>query len=169
MTLLISPPAEILVVQPTPPVVIELINAIVGKPGKDGEDVDPTLYYTKTEVDTLLNNLGVSVHDHNLLYYTKDEIGGLITEIDDRHYDKVEIDFQMDNLADLTAAKAPLGHTHENYVEKEEGKSLISDSEIVRLSTVTNFDESALQQAINDINSEIGDVEAVLDAILGGA
>lgn len=36
-----------------------------------------------------------------------------------------------------------------NKVDKESGKSLISDSEITRLANVTNYDDTALQTAVN--------------------
>lgn len=36
-----------------------------------------------------------------------------------------------------------------NKVDKESGKSLISDTEITRLANVTNYDDTALQTAVN--------------------
>jgi hypothetical protein len=151
MTLLISPPAEVIQFPTTPPSVIEIINAIAGRPGEDGEDADPTLYYTKEEIDAMLLALGIPVHDHDYTYYTK-----------------VEVDHDMDVLADMIAARSVIGHTHEDYVVKVAGKSLIDDAEMLRLSTVYNADLTGYYTKA-EVDLIIGDIEAVLDTILGGA
>ena len=47
----------------------------------------------------------------------------------------------------------------ENKVDKVEGKSLIEDEEIARLSTVTNYDDTAINEQIATLNSSKLDVE----------
>jgi hypothetical protein len=55
---------------------------------------------------------------------------------------KIKLAGDLSGTADLP--------TVPNKVDKVTGKSLISDAEITRLSTVVNFDNTANQQAIND-------------------
>lgn len=65
-------------------------------------------------------------------------------------------------------------------VDKEEGKSLISDSEITRLANVKNYDDTKVKSDISSMNaaintnstnianlqSEIGDIETVLSSVV---
>lgn len=132
----------------------------------------------------------VAEKDSDTIYFTTDdgklyigdkEVSGSDVTIDDTLSDTSEnavqnkvIKSYVDNsLANIQTALS-------GKVDKEEGKSLISDSEITRLANVKNYDDtkvksdiSSMNVAINanktniaNIQAEIGDMETVLSSVV---
>ena len=82
-------------------------------------------------------------------YITEEELNskGYITEIPDT------VQLKLDNTLNTTS-KTVVGGINElvnKKVDKEDGKSLISDTEIVRLSGVTNYDDTSVVNNIADL------------------
>lgn len=132
-----------------------------------GGEIDLSNYYKKSEVDNLLNNKankseltgkqdtlisGVNVktiNNQTILGSGNIEIQTSTGETDlSDYYTKEEI-----NETFATTSQV------ENKVDKVEGKSLIDDSEIARLATVTNYDDTAINEQIATLNSSKLDVE----------
>ena len=129
-----------------------------------GGEIDLSNYYKKSEVDNLLNDKankselstkqdtlisGVNVKTIN----NQSILGGGNIEIQAstdlrNYYTKEEINETFATVSQV-----------ENKVDKVEGKSLISDEEIARLATVTNYDDTAINEQIATLNSSKLDVE----------
>lgn len=132
-----------------------------------GGEIDLSNYYKKSEVDNLLNDKadkseltgkqdqlvsGVNIKTIN----NQSILGGGNIEIQastgstdlSNYYTKEETDSTFATVSQV-----------ENKVSKEEGKSLISDEEIARLSTVTNYDDSTIKGEIEELNSSKLDAE----------
>ena len=128
-----------------------------------GGEIDLSNYYKKSEVDNLLNAKadkselstkqdalisGVNVKTIN----NQSILGGgnieiqASTDLSD-YYTKEEINSTFATVSQV-----------ENKVDKVEGKSLIEDEEIQRLSTVTNYDDTAINEQIATLNSSKLDV-----------
>lgn len=131
-----------------------------------GGEIDLSNYYKKSEVDNLLN----AKADKSELTAKQDQLvsgvniktinnqsilgGGNIeiqtstgeTDLSD-YYTKEECNSTFATISQM-----------ENKVDKVEGKSLISDEEIARLSTVTNYDDSTINEQIATLNSSKLDV-----------
>lgn len=141
----------------------EKLDAIVA-----GGEIDLSSYYKKSEVDNLLNNKadnseltakqdtlisGVNVktiNNQSILGSGNIEIQASTgsTDLSD-YYTKEETDSTFATTTQL-----------ENKVDKEEGKSLISDEEIDRLATLNNYDDTAINEQIATLNSSKLDVTA---------
>lgn len=132
-----------------------------------GGEIDLSNYYKKSEVDNLLNNKadkselstkqdtlisGVNIktiNGNSLLGSGNIEIQASTGETDlSDYYTKEECNSTFATVSQM-----------ENKVDKVEGKSLISDEEIQRLSTVTNYDDTAINEQIEELNSSKLDVE----------
>lgn len=126
-----------------------------------GGEIDLSNYYKKSEVDNLLTNKADKseltgkqnqlVSGINIKTINNQSIlgGGNIdiqastgsTDLSD-YYTKEEINSTFATTTQM-----------ENKVDKIEGKSLIDDSEIARLATVTNYDDSTINEQIATLNS----------------
>ena len=132
-----------------------------------GGEIDLSNYYKKSEVDSLLTNKadkselstkqnqlvsGVNIktiNNQSILGSGNIEIQTSTGETDlSDYYTKEEC-----NSTFATTSQV------ENKVDKVEGKSLIDDSEIARLATVTNYDDTAINEQIEELNSSKLDVE----------
>ena len=133
-----------------------------------GGEIDLSNYYKKSEVDNLLNAKadkselnskqdqlvsGVNIktiNNQSILGNGNIEIQTSTGETDlSDYYTKEEC-----NSTFATTSQV------ENKVDKVEGKSLIEDEEIARLSTVTNYDDTAINEQIATLNSSKLDVSA---------
>ena len=107
--------------------------------------------YTKTEVDEKIESAGN--FDANL------------------YYDKTATDSLLANKADTSSL--------DGKVDKVEGKSLVDDSEIARLATLTNYDDTEVKNQIatkansadiytkTEIDNMIGTISYTLDTLNG--
>ena len=125
--------------------------------------------YDDTSVRNLIQNKSDKDHTHD--YNELDNlpvipsVEGLASEefvrnaIAEAQLDSDEVD--LSGLATKTelAGKADKDHVHDNFVVKEVGKSLISDSEINRLATLKNYDDTELRALIAANGGNIGDAE----------
>lgn len=128
-----------------------------------GGEIDLSNYYKKSEVDNLLNDKANKselttkqdqlVSGINIKTINNQSIlgGGNIeiqasTDLSD-YYTKEECNSTFATVSQM-----------ENKVDKVEGKSLISDEEIDRLSTLTNYDDTAINEQIATLNSSKLDV-----------
>ena len=133
-----------------------------------GGEIDLSNYYKKSEVDNLLNDKAnkseltgkqdTLISGTNIKTINNQSIlgGGNIeiqtstgeTDLSD-YYTKEETDSTFATISQM-----------ENKVDKMEGKSLIDDSEIARLATLTNYDDTAINEQIATLNSSKLDVSA---------
>lgn len=132
-----------------------------------GGEIDLSNYYKKSEVDSLLTNKadkseltgkqdtlisGVNVktiNNQSILGGGNIEIQTSTGETDlSNYYTKEECNSTFATVSQM-----------ENKVDKVEGKSLIDDSEIARLATVTNYDDTAINEQIATLNSSKLDLE----------
>ena len=131
-----------------------------------GGEIDLSNYYKKSEVDNLLNAKadkseltakqdtlisGVNIktiNNQSILGSGNIETSTGETDLSD-YYTKEEC-----NSTFATTSQV------ENKVDKVEGKSLIDDEEIARLATVTNYDDSTINEQIATLNSSKLDVSA---------
>lgn len=131
-----------------------------------GGEIDLSNYYKKSEVDNLLNNKAnkseltgkqdtlisgtniKTINNQSILGSGNIEIQASTgsTDLSD-YYTKEETDSTFATVSQV-----------ENKVDKIEGKSLISDEEIARLATVTNYDDSTINEQIATLNSSKLDV-----------
>lgn len=128
-----------------------------------GGEIDLSNYYKKSEVDNLLN----AKADKSELTTKQDQLvsginiktinnqsilgGGNIeiqasTDLSD-YYTKEECNSTFATVSQMV-----------NKVDKVEGKSLIDDEEIARLATLTNYDDTAINEQIATLNSSKLDV-----------
>lgn len=140
----------------------EKLDAIVA-----GGEIDLSNYYKKSEVDNLLTNKAdkseltgkqdtlisgtniKTINNQSILGSGNIEIQTSTGETDlSDYYTKEECNSTFATVSQV-----------ENKVDKEEGKSLISDEEIARLATVTNYDDTAINEQIATLNSSKLDVE----------
>lgn len=140
----------------------EKLDAIVA-----GGEIDLSNYYKKSEVDSLLTNKAdkseLSTKQDTLISGTNIKtinnqsiLGGGNIEIQtstgetdlSNYYTKEECNSTFATISQM-----------ENKVDKVEGKSLISDEEIARLSTLTNYDDTAIKGEIATLNSSKLDIE----------
>lgn len=167
----------------------ELTSSLNGKANK-------TEVYTKSEID----NKGYLTEHQSLDSYalkteipdisnlaTKDEVAFKIdvytkAEVDEKiesagnfdadlYYDKTTTDSLLATKADTSSL--------DGKVDKVEGKSLIDDTEIARLATVTNYDDTEVKNQIatkansadvytkTEIDSMIGTISSTLDTLNG--
>lgn len=126
-------------------------------------EIDLSNYYKKSEVDNLL----LAKADKSELSTKQDTLisGTNIKTINNQTIlgsGNIEIQASTD-LSDYYT-KEECNSTFattsqvENKVDKVEGKSLIDDSEIARLATVTNYDDTAINEQIATLNSSKLDV-----------
>lgn len=137
----------------------EKLDAIVA-----GGEIDLSNYYKKSEVDNLLNNKA----DKSELLTKQDT---LISSVNIKTVNNESLlgsgNIEIQSETDLSDyyTKEEINETFattsqvENKVDKVEGKSLISDEEIARLATVTNYDDTAINEQIAELNSSKLDVE----------
>lgn len=111
----------------------ELTEGLAGKVDND----DLADYYTKTEANGLLNDKA-----DKSTTYTKDEVNNLLDgKVDDADLDAYYTKTEADN----------------KFVAQEEGKSLVSDTEIAKLGTV---EENAEENYIKSVDSHFTVSEA---------
>ena len=128
-----------------------------------GGEIDLSNYYKKSEVDNLLiikaNKSELTTKQDQLVsginiktINNQSILGGgnieiqASTDLSD-YYTKEECNSTFATVSQM-----------ENKVDKVEGKSLISDEEIDRLSTLTNYDDTAINEQIATLNSSKLDV-----------
>lgn len=122
-----------------------------------GEGADLSNYYNKQEVDNLIDNVEV-----DLTGYAKEEdIPTKVSELTNDSKFATET-FVTNKIAEaeLSGGDVDLsGYATKDdlltKVDKETGKSLIADSEINRLASVTNYDDTEIKQDITDINQAL--------------
>ena len=129
-----------------------------------GGEIDLSNYYKKSEVDNLLND---KANKSELTTKQDQLVSGInIKTINNQSIlggGNIEIQTETD-LSDYYT-KEEINETFattsqvENKVDKVEGKSLISDEEIARLATLTNYDDTAINEQIATLNSSKLDVE----------
>lgn len=85
-------------------------------------------YYTKTEADDLLNNKA----DKSVVSQLSEDIWTLDRRLSEDHLDREETNSALDEK-----------------VDKVQGKSLISDTEIARLEKVDNYDDSEIRNLLD--------------------
>lgn len=131
-----------------------------------GGEIDLSNYYKKSEVDnlllakankseltgkqdTLISGVNIkTINNQSILGSGNIEIQTSTGETDlSNYYTKEECNSTFSTISQL-----------ENKVDKVEGKSLIDDSEIQRLSTVTNYNDSTIKEEIAALNSSKLDV-----------
>lgn len=131
-----------------------------------GGEIDLSNYYKKSEVDNLLiikankseltakqdqlvSGVNVkTINNQSILGNGNIEIQASTGETDlSDYYTKEECNSTFATVSQM-----------ENKVDKVEGKSLISDEEIARLSTLTNYDDTAINEQIATLNSSKLDV-----------
>lgn len=131
-----------------------------------GGEIDLSNYYKKSEVDSLLNDKAnkselsgkqdtlisgtniKTINNQSILGGGNIEIQASTGETDlSDYYTKEECNSTFATVSQM-----------ENKVDKVEGKSLISDEEIARLATVTNYDDTAIKAEIATLNSSKLDV-----------
>lgn len=131
-----------------------------------GGEIDLSNYYKKSEVDNLLNAKAdkseltgkqdqlisgtniKTINNQTILGSGNIEIQTSTGETDlSDYYTKEEINSTFATVSQV-----------ENKVDKVEGKSLIDDSEIARLATLTNYDDTAINEQIATLNSSKLDV-----------
>lgn len=139
----------------------EKLDAIVA-----GGEIDLSNYYKKSEVDNLLNAKAdnseltgkqdtlisgeniKTINNQSILGGGNIEIQTSTGETDlSNYYTKEECNSTFATISQM-----------ENKVDKEEGKSLIEDEEIARLATLTNYDDTAINEQIATLNSSKLDV-----------
>lgn len=130
-----------------------------------GGEIDLSNYYKKSEVDNLL----IIKADKSELTGKQDQLisGTNIKTINNQTIlgsGNIEIQASTDlsdyyTKEECNSTFATVSQV-ENKVDKVEGKSLISDEEIARLSTVTNYDDSTINEQIATLNSSKLDVSA---------
>lgn len=132
-----------------------------------GGEIDLSNYYKKSEVDNLLNAKAdkseltgkqdtlisgeniKTINGNSILGSGNIEIQASTGETDlSNYYTKEECNSTFATVSQM-----------ENKVDKEEGKSLIDNEEIQRLSTLTNYDDTAINEQIATLNSSKLDVE----------
>ena len=123
--------------------------------------------YLKSETDTLLNNKVDKVTGKSL---STEDFTSTYKEKLDSIEDNAEVNVQSDwNISDTTSdafiknkpniyLKSETDTLLNNKVDKVTGKSLISDSEITRLSTVSNYDDTGVKSSIDAINTNINTI-----------
>ena len=132
-------------------------------------------YYTKQEVDEKEQNLIETVEEITDEVYTKTEVDKKIESVGNfdanLYYDKTATDSLLANKADTSSL--------DGKVDKVEGKSLVDDSEIARLATVTNYDDTEVKNQIatkansadvytkTEIDNMIGTISSTLDTLNG--
>ena len=152
-----------------------------------GGNFDSTQYYTKTATDSLLadkaNNSDIP---NNVSQLVNDS--GYITNIPDEYITNSELEAKgyltehqdISNLATKSelANKADTSSLN-GKVDKVEGKSLVDDSEIARLATLTNYDDTEVKNQIAtkansadvytkaEIDNMIGTISSTLDTLNG--
>ena len=94
--------------------------------------------------DEQLNQLRIAYEHSQSTHITQDDLQGLATET---YVDTKIAEASLSGEVDLSnyATKDDLS----TKVDKEEGKSLIANTEIERLSTVTNYDDTGLRAELN--------------------
>lgn len=132
-----------------------------------GGEIDLSNYYKKSEVDSLLTNKAnkseltgkqdtlisgtniKTINNQSILGSGNIDIQASTgsTDLSD-YYTKEECNSTFATVSQM-----------ENKVDKLEGKSLISDAEIARLSTLTNYDDTAIKGEIATLNSSKLDIE----------
>lgn len=154
----------------------------------NSDEIDLSDYYTKEEIDQKLDQIIVGAEIDLSSYYKKSEVDNLLLAKADKSEltgkqdtlisgtniktinnqsilggGNIEIQASTD-LSDYYT-KEECNSTFattsqvENKVDKVEGKSLISDEEIARLATVTNYDDTAINEQIATLNSSKLDAE----------
>ena len=114
---------------------------------KDGKTFLPI-----THESLVMDNDGLSI---NKKYITKNGLVGYATEdyVNDAilkaQFEGANVDLSKYATVDQLELKANIAHDHDDiYIKVEEGKSLIADSEIERLSTLFNYDDTDIRNAL---------------------
>lgn len=99
--------------------------------------IDLSNYYTKDEIDTLKQNKLVA--------------GTGIEITEDNVINNTQTSAEWGNIEGDISSQTDLQNLFDTKVDKVEGKSLISDTEIERLSNVTNYDDTNILIELSDL------------------
>lgn len=132
--------------------------------GKDYETVISALqnagYQNAAQVDELISAALAG-------YYTKGEIDNLLAGLEvgslDSRIETIEKDYLK--AADKTELEGKIN----NKVEKVEGYSLVSDTEIARLANVDNYDDAEVRGFIDAVEEDIAEINNTENGILAQA
>lgn len=132
-------------------------------------------YALKTEIPDISNLATKDEVAFKIDVYTKAEVDEKIESAGNfdanLYYDKTATDSLLANKADTSSL--------DGKVDKVEGKSLIDDTEIARLATVTNYDDTEVKNQIatkansadvytkTEIDNMIGTISSTLDTLNG--
>lgn len=132
-------------------------------------------YALKTDIPDISNLATKDEVAFKIDVYTKAEVDEKIESAGnfdaDLYYDKTTTDSLLANKADTSSL--------DGKVDKVEGKSLIDDTEIARLATVTNYDDTEVKNQIatkansadvytkTEIDNMIGTISSTLDTLNG--
>lgn len=72
-----------------------------------------------------------------------------------------------DSITSLNNSITTINQNVENKVDKQDGYSLVSDTEIARLSTVNNYDDAEIVSQISGLQSKIDELKAQIEALSG--
>lgn len=138
----------------------------VGEVTVSKENVIGALGYTPADEDVLSTKVdkvtGKSLSTEDFTSTYKEKLDSI--------EDNAEVNVQSDwNISDTTSdafiknkpniyLKSETDTLLNNKVDKVTGKSLISDSEITRLSTVSNYDDTGVKSSIDAINTNINTI-----------
>lgn len=115
--------------------------------------IDLSNYYSIGQVDSLLNNYVSSLTFLNelSLYVKRDELSKVATTNSYNDLDDLPVVLSPDKFYEKTIIDEKL----EGKVDKITGKSLVSDTEIERLASVENYDDTKVKEDISDIQELI--------------
>lgn len=144
---------------------------------------EPIDAYTKEEVDNKLSEKvdivpGMQLSHNDFTNDDKSKLDGIATGAQVNKIESIKInglaqeigiddksvDIDLSNKANIddVYSKAEVDNKVQSKVDKVEGKSLISDSEIDRLSTVTNYDDTTIK---GEVASHTADITSVLSRL----
>lgn len=138
---------------------IPKINNVPLKGDKSNSDLgvaDRTHTHTKSEVTDLVVPTKVSELENDKIYATENFVKNEIARA------RVEGTSAEIDLSGFASQDDLL-----NKVDKIEGYSLVSDTEISRLATLENYDDTNILESINSINTLITGIGTTLDDING--
>ena len=133
-------------------------------------DVDDLDGYAKTiDVNVLLNNKVDKVEGKSLISnteierlrgienYNDTEIRNAVSDVEDKLSKKANTSDLTNHINDVTKHITEVErNTWNNKVDKKTGYSLISDTEIARLSRIDNYNDTELRGKISSIESRLG-------------
>lgn len=165
--------------------IANIVKSMNWKESKDTQDdlplvdnVDSDVRITKS--DNMLNmwieaeNKWIQLISMNNINLVSNTLDGLMSKEDKIKLDNIIIDnlVTLSKLNEELNKKSDLSHTHINYVEKEDGKSLIEDSKIAKIDELMSINiPTKTSDLANDsgyINNDNLDEYLKLNSLLAG-